>query len=247
MARRYFETAQAVGRRFRIDDPAGNGTDFEVIGVAADTRTSALAEDEPLFYRSFDQAARPTPTVVVRTTVDPSTLLQPMQQVVRDLGSGLPVIRARTMAQHLADARRPEATAVAILGGLGGLGLALASLGLYAVMAFAVSRQTREIGIRIALGARRGQVVWAVSRNVAALLAAGVTIGLALSWLTVRGSAAMNAGFSQGGAVTIELPSADPVAFWLVGLLMAAVGITAAFFPARRVAKADPLATLRHL
>ena len=253
MARQYFGTPNAVGRSFRVNLSRGEsegapGTELRVIGVVPDVRTSAFdREPRPMFYRSSRQEAAAMPTVVVRTMLDPSSLVQPMQQVLRDLDGGLPVIRARTMSQHLADSLAPQRAAVGVLGGLGGLGLALASLGLYAVMAFAVSRRTREIGIRMALGAQRTRAIWTISRSIATLLAVGVATGLGLSWLLVQGSAAMSSSLSQGGAVSLDVPTADPMTFLLVMGLMVAVGLSAAFFPARRAAHTDPLVGLREL
>lgn len=253
MARRYFGRSNAVGQRFRLVAEAGRSEDsqdragFEVIGVVADTRTSVSPQLRPLFYRSFDQTAVATPTVVVRTTMDPASLLQPMQQTLRDLGAELPVIRARTMPQHLADSLLGDRALAAVVGGLGALGLGLASLGLYAVVAFAVSRRAREIGIRMALGAPRAHVMWTVSRNVAALVAVGVTVGLALSWSMVRWSAAMSTAASQGGGVRVRVQTLDLTTLLAVAALMGAVGLMATFFPAQRAAKADPLVALRHL
>jgi putative ABC transport system permease protein len=145
------------------------------------------------------------------------------------------------MPQHVAAALGQSRAAGAVLGGLGALGLALASLGLYAVMAFGVSRRAREIGIRRALGAQRTHVIWTVSRNVATLIGVGLTLGLGLGWLSVQGLAMV------GTSLTLSVPSVEPLTFGLVTALLAAVGLAAAFFPARRAAKADPLVALRHL
>ena len=243
MARRYFGTSNAVGRRFhmvdRAADDAAPGVELEVIGVVPDTRTWVLREPLPAFYRSSSQAA--TPTVVARTTLDPVSLLPLMRQTLRDLGGALPVLRARTMPDHVAAALGQSRAAGTFLGGLGALGLGLASLGLYAVMAFGVSRRAREIGIRRALGAHQTHVIWTVSRNVATLVGVGVTIGLGLAWLSVRGVAAVATG------LTLSVPTPDLRTFALVTALMVAVGLAAAFFPARRAAQADPLIALREL
>ncbi len=247
MARRYFGTPNAVGGRFRVVDrasgpeDAARGVELEVIGVVPDTRAWVLREPLPTFYRSPSQAAALTPTVVARTSLDPVSLLPPMRRTLRELGGALPVLRARTMPQHVAAALGQSRAAGAVLGGLGALGLALASLGLYAVMAFGVSRRAREIGIRRALGAQRTHVIWTVSRNVATLIGVGLTLGLGLGWLSVQGLAMV------GTSLTLSVPSVEPLTFGLVTALRAAVGLAAAFFPARRAAKADPLVALRHL
>lgn len=161
----------------RTSDPA-EGTEVEVVGVVPDVRTSVSEPPVPLFYRSTVQEGAPTPTVIVRTTGAPSGLLLPMQRALREVDRGLPVIASMTMTQRVDDSLAAARVAGRFLGGLGLLGLALASVGLYAVVAFAVSRRSLEIGIRMALGAQRRQVVWTLSRDVAQLLAFGVTLGL---------------------------------------------------------------------
>ena len=136
-----------------------------------------------------------------------------------------------------------------LLGALGVLGLCLASLGLYAVVSFAVSRRSREIGIRMALGARQTRVIWVLSRNVAKLLAVGVALGLAVSWGVLRGVATVVSSLDQASdAMSLNAgPTADPMTFVLVMLLMVAVGLAATFFPAWRATRAGPLAAVRHL
>ena len=135
-----------------------------------------------------------------------------------------------------------------LLGVLGVLGLGLASLGLYAVVSFAVSRRSREIGIRTALGARRTEVIWTLSKDVAALMAVALAVGLGLAWMLVRilGTLVFNLG--QAESVNLDAaPAADPVAFMLVALIMAAVGLAATLFPAWRVSCSRPHALLRDL
>ena len=130
--------------------------------------------------------------------------------------------------------------------GLGTLGLTLAGIGLYAVIAFAVTRRSREIGIRMALGAGSQQVVWAVAREVATLVAVGAVAGLAL-WLVVV--LAMRVSPVQtSGVANIQLyqPHVDPLAMVTIAAFTALVGLAAAYVPARRAARMDPLVALRH-
>lgn len=250
MARRYFGTTNPVGRRLRFadrprQDPA-TGTEAAVIGVVPDTRRSLTEESWPLFYRSFGQAPTQTSTVIVRTAVDPSSLLQSMQRVLRDLDMGLPGT-ATTLTQHVSDSLAAGRTAGGLLAALGGLGLSLASLGLYAVVAFGVSRRTLEIGIRMSLGARSSHVTWTMARDVAQLLAVGVGVGLGLSWLGIRGLGAAAAWLSEAPNVNFSSPSADPGTFAAVAFVIVLVGLLATLFPARRAVRNDPLAALRHL
>ena len=134
-----------------------------------------------------------------------------------------------------------------MFGALGGLGLVLASIGLYAVVAFAVARRSREIGIRMALGARSQQVVWSIARGVAGLVGVGTSIGLVLTVLLVL---AMRAGSGSAdigiGNMTVYRPKIDPLALLAIAAVTALVGIAAAFVPGRRAALMDPLVALRH-
>jgi predicted permease len=245
MARQYFGDVNAVGRRFRQEPDTG--TWFEVIGVARDTGTDDLTDDllnptPQLFYRSFAQVNRPPTTVLARTSLDAVALVGAMQRELRDVDVTLPVISAKTMAQYLEESLIFPKAVVTFLGALSALGLTLAGIGLYAVVAFAVSRRAREIGIRMALGARSQQVVWNVAREVAVLVGVGTGVGLTLSlmlMLVLRVMAAPAPG------VAIYRPSPDPVALLAIVIFMGAVGLLAAALPARRAATMDPLKALR--
>ena len=188
MARQYFGAVNAVGRRFRI----GNGPDWtEVIGVVRDTAAASASADNVLgrqsyqFYRSYTQSRLGPTTVIARTSGDAAALVAAMQRELRAVDVSLPVMTARTMAQDLELSQAAPTAVATFLGALGGLGLVLASIGLYAVVAFAVARRSREIGIRMALGARSQQVVWSIARGVAGLIGVGTGIGLVLSVLAM--------------------------------------------------------------
>ncbi len=188
-------------------------------------------------------------TVLVRAAADPVGLLRPMLQTVRNLDDAIPVVAAKTLTQHIAESLGTQRALGALLGALGVLGLGLASLGLYAVVSFAVSRRSREIGIRMTLGARQTRVIWVLSKSVAKLLAVGVTLGLALSWVALQVLAAVVSDLDQqaGAATLTAVPDADLMTFALVLLLMAAVGLAATFFPAWRATRGNPLVAVRHL
>lgn len=246
MARQFFGAANAVGRRFRHhEEPTGW---VEVIGVVPDTGTSDLEGDlvDPTpqtFFRPYAQSGAAT-TIVARTSHDASGLVVAMQREFRSVDPSLPVISARTMTGVLDDSVKGPRTVAMVLGGLGALGLFLASVGLYAVIAYRVSRRTREIGIRMALGARSRQVVGLIAREVAALVGAGTTIGLflALAMILALGSISPP---GAGVGISLYQPRVDPLALLAIASIMALVGVTAACVPAIRASRTDPVVALR--
>ena len=245
MARQYFGTPDATGRRFRFEQQGGGW--FEVVGVARDTGTADLQGDlvDPtpqLFYRSFTQADVSPDTVIARTSLDAAGLVGAMQREMRTTSDAVPVIAAKTMAQHLEESLRAAKAGATLLGILGALGLGLAAIGLYAIVAFGVTRRLREIGIHIALGARSANVVWMVTSEVALLLGVGTGIGLLLSVVII---ALLRAFSAPAPGVSLFRPSADPVALIAIAAFMTAVGLAAASIPAWRAATLDPLRALR--
>jgi predicted permease len=250
MAREYFGAVNAVGRRFRsANDP---DSWMEVIGVVRDTGTGSFDDDildpiGPLFYTSYTQSGALPTTVMARTSGDAAPLVATMQRELRAIDLTLPVITAQTMAQRLDTGQAVPNTVATFFGALGGLGLVLASIGLYAVVAFAVARRSREIGIRMALGARSRQVVWSIARGVAGLIGVGTGIGLFLSVLMMlvmrAGSGSADVGI---GSLAVYRPNIDPVALLTIAAVTAVVGVAAAFVPGRRAALMDPLVALRH-
>jgi predicted permease len=248
MARKHFGAVNAVGRRFRSPNDPNSWT--EVIGVVRDTGTGDFADDvldpiAPPFYRSHTQSGAPT-TVIARTSSDATTLVAAMQRELRATDVMLPVMTAKTMAQALEGSQAAPKGIATLLGILGVLGLLLATIGLYAVVSFAVGRRAREIGIRMALGAPSQQVVWSIVRGVLGLIGVGTGIGLVLSVLSTLAMRAASGPATGLGNISWYRPSVDPVALLAIAAVTAVVGLAAAFVPARRAALMDPLAALRH-
>jgi predicted permease len=250
MARQYFGTVNAVGRRFRLQTDPNSWA--EVIGVVRDTGTGDFDNDvldpiAPPFFRSYTQSGTRPTTIVARSSGDAAALVAAMQRELRAVDIALPVVTASTMAQRLEQSQAPPKAVATFLGVLGGLGLVLASIGLYAVVAFTVAKRSREIGIHMALGARSQQVVWSIARGVAGLIAVGTGIGLVLSILAMLVMRASGGSEDIGiGSISVYRPNIDPVALLIIAAVTAAVGVAAAFVPARRAARMHPLAALRH-
>ena len=246
MARHYFGDVNALGRRFRIDQRADW---IEVVGVVRDT---GGADQPEVFFHSVEQADAPGVlagggrTVVARTAGDASMLVRDLQRELLAIDPSLPVFSAITMTQ-LIEQKLAGPNAVALsLGVLGALGLVLAGVGLYAVIAFAVARRAREIGIRIALGARSSDVVRDVARDAAVVLGAGAGVGLTFALMVILAMRAFS-NFSAGPAnIDFYPPSMDPLQLAAIVAFVLIVGVVAAFIPSRRAASIDPLTAMRH-
>ena len=248
MARRYFGSVNAVGRRFRIEP--GDGQWMTVVGVARDTWTNDLGDIvDPvpyMFFRSIEQWGVMPTTVVARTTLGSASLVRAMQTELRHVNERLPVLTAKTMGQVLEDSLQVAKGMAAFFTGLGVLGLTLAGIGLYAVIAFAVARRSREIGIRMALGAGSQQVVWSVAREVAVLVGIGTAVGLALWVVAVLVMKVAPVQTSGVANISFYQPDVDPLAMMVIAAFTAMVGVVASYVPARRAARLDPLVALRH-
>jgi predicted permease len=239
MARERFGVVNAVGRRFRLANDPSSWT--EVIGVVRDTGTGDFNDDvldpiSPPYYMSWAQSGALPTTVLARTSGSAAALVAAMQRELRAVDVTLPVITARTMAQAIADAQAVPAAGAALMGSLGGLGLVLASIGLYAVVGFAVARRTREIGVRMALGAEPSAVLRLVLGQGLALVAIGLALGLTLALI---GSSVVPA------ALLPNVSARDPSTFAATAAVLAAVAFVASYLPARRATRIDPLVALR--
>ncbi len=231
-ARAYYGTSDAAGRRFRSQ---GSQTWIDIVGVAADVQVRDLTEEPtPLFYYVFGGGT--FAHVVARTSGSPDSLLQPMRAELQQVDPLLTVSQLQTFDQHLSDALATSRLGARLLSGFGLLGLALASLGLYAVVAFAVERRTTELGIRMALGAGRASVVRLVVGEVMMIIGAAVVLGLVITWFAVPGVASS----------LYRVSAADPLTLLGTAAILTATGALAAWLPARRAASVDPVQALRH-
>jgi predicted lysophospholipase L1 biosynthesis ABC-type transport system permease subunit len=218
-------------------DTGGSEGWLEVIGVAGDAKYRTLSEGPtPFFYLPFPQTYGPGMSLVVRTDREPRAMLAPVRQAVLALDPNLPLFEVETLSEHLGIALFPVRLASSVLGWFGLLALLLAAIGLYGVVAYAVNQRTREIGVRMALGARPADVLRLVVGDGMRLALLGLGLGLAAALLVTR----MVAGLLYGVSPT------DPVAFTGVAALLLLATLLASWLPARRAARVDPMTALKH-
>jgi predicted permease len=232
MARRFWNGLDVVGRRFRYEAAESWVT---VVGVAADVSMGSPGDLRPFAYRPFAQEGGGRASVLVRTASAPSTAIAAMRQAVRDLDARVPILQAEAMTSHARRALVVPRTAMRLLLGLGGLAIALACLGLYAVVTFDVALRKQEIGVRLALGATPGRVVGGVLREVMTVVVPGILCGAVIAAFCAP---ALRALLSGVGVL-------DPVTFAVVPLVVAALAVLAAWVPARLAAQGNPVAALR--
>ena len=238
MAKRYWPNGQAVGRLVRLGPqrPGRPAFDVEVIGVAADVRYRMVREGpRPTFYISTSQAPIGFFVLHVRTSGSPEARLGEIERAIASVDPGVPVARAFTLNGQLDRNIATERMARSIAMALAVAALILAATGLYATMAFAVRRRTREIGVRMALGASRSDVSSMVVRQGLALVASGVILGAAGAFWAGRIIESHLYGVSPG----------DPGSFAGSAAILAAVAILATWIPARRATRVDPVTALR--
>lgn len=212
------------------------GRQYRVVGVARDTRVRTLGESpRPYVYFAHRQGYSPVLNIVVRGTLPEPELLGQLQSMVREARSDLVVLNASTMREHLAIPLYAPRMAAILLGVFGGLALALSGIGLYGVVSYSVARRTREVGIRMSLGADARKVVGMVVASGMRLVAVGGILGLFLSatvtWLLSR--------FLYGISTT------DVATFVAIPLVLTAVAMAAAYVPARRASRVNPVEALR--
>jgi ABC-type antimicrobial peptide transport system permease subunit len=215
----------------------GTKTDIEIVAVVKDKRYEGLREEVPYeLYIPYPQMeSLAGMTAYVRAAGDATQLFNSLRQVVNDVDSNVPVFRMRTLEQQLDKSLMSERLLASLSTVFGGIATLLAAIGLYGVMAYMVARRTREIGIRMALGAGGGSVVWLVMREVLMLAAVGVAIGLAGAFGATRLVQAQLFGVTATDAWTM-----------LAGALaIAGVAALAGYMPARRATTIDPMIALR--
>jgi putative ABC transport system permease protein len=233
--RRYFREAEPVGQRIRLTG-ARDAQWIEVVGVVEDlVIESAGRSPTPAVYLPFAQHPQSAMTAVVRSAGDPLALVAPVRALVRAIDPEQPIDDVRTLQRAMHDNRIVGQAVVVLFVALALFALMMATVGVYGVMAYAVSQQTKEIGIRMALGAEARTVRMLLLKQGGGVIVWSVALGLVGGYGVNRVYASVAAG--------VKL--LDPVAFVAVPAILAAVGLAAILVPGRRAIKVDPMAVLR--
>jgi predicted permease len=239
MAKFYFGAQNPIGRTFALDDPKLKDKAITIVGVARDVRDHDLRESiPPRFYIPVRQAYERMSTwhFEVRTFADPAAVTKSVRDALAGVNHNLPVTDVSTVTQAVDDSLLAERTVSSLSTFFGALVLLLASIGLYGITAYTVAGRTREIGVRMALGAQRSSVLWMVLREALILVAVGVVAG-------VPAALAIGSGMKS---LLFGLRPVDPVALVVTIGVLGLVGGLAAFLPARRATKVDPMQALRY-
>ena len=235
LARTYFENENPVGRRITLPDEK---RDLEIVGVSANLRYGGLKNEEESAMTVFVAVSQFSPdrvTYALRTAGDPLRFVQSVHEIVREADSRIPVTNVVTQAAEIDRTISRELTFAKLSTGFAVLALLTACVGLYGTMSYSVARQVGEIGIRMALGAQRGVVVWMVLRRVLLLAAVGLAISVPAALIA----------FQLVKSFLFETQPNDPGTLALAGVVLLSAALLAGYAPARRASRIDPLAALR--
>jgi putative ABC transport system permease protein len=238
---RYFSGVDPLAQRIMVEElipgktQLGPPLEWQIVGVFNNVRGGNLREDYPVIFVPFWQSPWPQAMVGVRTAGDPASLTRSITAAVNEVDPDLPLAGITTMEQMVSESLSIDRFGMLLYGSFAALALLLAAVGIYGVMAFAVSQRIHEIGVRMALGAGRAQVFALILREGAILALFGVVVGLAGAYLVGR---AMQATLYGVGAI-------DPIVFSAVSFVLLLAALLACIFPARHASKVDPIVALR--
>lgn len=238
MARFYFGQTNPIGRKFIIDDPGSKGP-VEIVGVARDARDHKLkGKVDRRFYVPLSQSMGTIPVVnfVIRTVGNPVAVAEAVRKQLKNLDANIPVNSVRALNELTERAISDQVLIARLSSFFAGLALLLAAIGLYGILSYSVAGRTREIGVRMALGAQRGSVLKMVLQEAGKLVLLGVVIGIPSALLASRLFSSMLFG----------LKGTDPASMLIVIAVLLAITLLASYIPARRATKVDPMIALRY-
>jgi putative ABC transport system permease protein len=240
-AQRFFSDAEPIGQRFFADEVVpgrrtGNSIEWQIVGVFHNVRGAAMREEYPEIYVPFAQSPWPQASMVIKSDSDPKALIKSIGAAVNSIDPDLPLAGVRTVDEIINESLAIDRFSVVLFSCFGLLGLLLAAVGIYGVMAFAVAQRTHEFGVRMALGAQRSRVINLVLKEGTLLTLTGSVIGLGGAYFVGR---AMQSTLYGVG-------SFDARAFGAVALLLLVAALSACLFPAWRASRVEPLEALRY-
>ncbi len=235
LARQLFNTEDVVGRRFRTESMAGSPS-YDIVGVCTDALYSSLRESKPpTMYVAYRQNGPGSMTFEVRTAGDPIGFVSTAREIVRSVDPDVPMFRVQSQEQQVAASLRRERLFSRLAAWLGAVALTLSAIGIYALLAYAVTLRTGEIGIRMALGAGRGNVRWMIVRQSLVVAICGLVLG----------SAASAAGTDLLRALLFNVEPGDSSTLAISAAIILVVTTVAGYLPAQRASHVDPLRALR--
>jgi putative ABC transport system permease protein len=238
MARRFFAGRNPIGLHFGFGGGKDVKLDTEIVGIVKNSKnTDAKATARPFVFLPYAQSGHAgNATFYVRTNQDPASLTVTARNLIQAMDSNLPVYGVKTLTTQLDELLFTDRLVTVFSLCLGLLASLLAAVGLYGVMAYVVARRTREIGIRMALGATQQNVAWMILREIIGMLAAGLGIGLIAAYGIGRVIESLLFGVKAG----------DPIVFVIAAGLLVAVALLAGWLPSRKAANVDPMVALRY-
>jgi predicted permease len=247
----FFPNENPIGKRFGHGSDAKHAADYEIVGLAEDAKyTNLRAAAPPMFYlplmqvAKFEEESQATAMlrsnyiqdIVVRATGEPATIANGVRQALAEVDPNMTVIRTTTLDDQVSAVLNQDRLIARLTILFSALALTLACVGLYGLMAYAVERRTSEIGIRMALGAKRSQVLWAVLRDSLFVIGVGIAIGVPVALAATR----------LVKAQLYEVEAMDPLTMTAAAIVLALVAVLAGYIPALRASRVDPMIALRY-
>jgi len=237
MARTFFLNQNPIGQKLRLLRRGGEQSSCEIVGVTRDSKYLSLGENAtPYLFLPYLQNPQPVMSLHVRSSGNPKDIATAVRREVRAIDPNLPAFNVISLAENVDISLFPARLGALLLGVFGLLALVIASIGVYGVMSYSVSERTHEMGIRMALGARGADVLRLVVSQGMWLACIGVTIGVALAFLSTR----------LVKSYLYDVSATDPLTFLGIALLLIGVALLACYLPARRATKVDPLVALKY-